>query len=114
MATFLVPKGVCKEMDGMISQFWWGSKQDGSCKMALKSWTSMCLPKRCGGLGFRRFSDINKALLAKLGWYVVKGGENMWTSKLRNKYLKEKPFFECMAKRGDSFVWKGIFIPKSW
>lgn len=93
MATFLVSKGVFNEMDAMVRSFWWGSRKDGNCRMALKSWNSMCLPKTSGGLGFKRFSDINKALLGKLGWYLARGEENMWTTVFRHKYLKEKSFF---------------------
>lgn len=40
MATFLVPKRVCDEMDAMVMSFWWGSKKDGNHGMALKSWKS--------------------------------------------------------------------------
>lgn len=82
MATFLVPKGVCKEMDAIIRRFWWCSKE-GSRGMALKSWKAICLPKDRGGLGFRKFMDINRALLAKLGWSLARGEKNLWTDLFR-------------------------------
>lgn len=73
MATFLVLKGVCNEMNAMVKHFWWGSRKDYNCGIAIKSWNSMCLPKTSGGLDFRRFTDINKAMLAKLGWLLGRG-----------------------------------------
>lgn len=34
--------------------------------MAFKAWDKICKSKRLGGLGFRRFEDINMSLLAKM------------------------------------------------
>lgn len=39
--------------------------------MALVRWDKLCEMKECGRLGFKRFEDINSALLAKLTWDVA-------------------------------------------
>lgn len=80
--------------------------------MALKSWNSMCLPKANGRLGFYHFFDLNKALLTKLRWKVALEDDNLWAATMQHKYLRNKMFFECKAKQGDSFVWKGILSTK--
>lgn len=46
--------------------------------LCLKSWSALCQPKAFGALGFRRMEDMNKALLAKLGWKVLAEPESRW------------------------------------
>jgi hypothetical protein len=45
-------------------------------------------PKSIGGLGMSSMATQNKALLAKLGWKLMKGEDLHWTNALKNKYLK--------------------------
>lgn len=75
---------------------------------AIKYWDSICQHKRFGGLGFRKFEDINLALLAKLGWKIASGVESLWTTMLRKKYMKNGSFLGCKAKPGDSYGWRSI------
>ena len=37
MSYFLILKGLCKEIEGMIRKFWWGQRQEES-KIAWVSW----------------------------------------------------------------------------
>ena len=48
----------------MVRDFWWGH-DNGTRKMHLIKWNKICNPKSKGGLGFKRFSDFNKAMPAK-------------------------------------------------
>lgn len=59
------------------------------------------MPKWKGGLGFKKFEDINKALLSKLTWKVVKREEHLWAILLRFKYLNVYSFFRCQVKMKD-------------
>lgn len=63
---------------------------------------------------FKRFSDINTALLAKLAWKIASEEESMWTQILASKYLRGQSFFQHQLKPGDSNVWKGIVSARSW
>ncbi|XP_015873962.1 uncharacterized mitochondrial protein AtMg00310-like [Ziziphus jujuba] len=99
-------------MDALIKCFWWGAKASRSHYLAFKSWGSLCQPKKAGGLGFRKFKDINIALLTKLGWKLAKGEESLWTRLLKAKYLKNKTFFGCKFKAGNFYVWKSILCSK--
>lgn len=108
MTTFKVPKEVCKDMDALVRKFWWGGKKDSNRYLALKKWSSICLPREKGGLRFYKFEDINSALLAKLGWNLVKGHIELWTYLLKAIYLSGMSFFKCDAKRWDSLAWKNI------
>ncbi|XP_065624225.1 receptor-like protein 31 [Quercus suber] len=84
-------------MDAAIRNFWWGHDSN-SRKLHLVGWDGICNAKEKGGLGFRKFSTLNQAMLAK----QVQGGfqsgpdsqgkqkiqtEDTWLqSKLANSY----------------------------
>lgn len=40
--------------------------------MTLIKWEAVCTPKR-GGLRIRRIKMFNKALVAKMGWFLLEG-----------------------------------------
>ena len=71
MSTFEVPKFFCENLDAVTRRFWWNPKTPSGRFLAWKSWDALCLPKKDGGLGFRKNKNFNKALLAKLAWMVV-------------------------------------------
>jgi len=71
MSIEIAPTQVCQRLDSIARKFWWGVDQGKSHFLTLKSRESLCKPKRLGGLGFRNFSDMNKSLVAKLGWSIL-------------------------------------------
>jgi hypothetical protein len=52
MSVFLLPKALCREIQGMMQCFWWGHKENTS-KIHWMSWERMGQSKAKGGLGFR-------------------------------------------------------------
>nr|XP_024930509.2 uncharacterized mitochondrial protein AtMg00310-like [Ziziphus jujuba var. spinosa] len=108
MATFHLPLDLCEDLDGLVRRFWWESKSKATGYLALKSLNDICKPKELGGLGFRKFKDLNVALLAKLNWKLASGEECLWTRLMKVKYLKNDSFFSYKLKKGTSWVWKGI------
>lgn len=92
MSTFHFPTSLCNDLDALIQKFWWGPGNSNRF-LALKALRDICKPKDKGGLGLRRFTDINSAPLAKLGWKVATGEDNLWTRMLKAKYLKNHSFF---------------------
>lgn len=62
MSCFKLPTGLCKDISGLIRQFWWGFS---SAKRGIywKSWDKMCRAKEVGGLGFRYFEIFNQVML---------------------------------------------------
>jgi hypothetical protein len=62
MACFRLPRGLCKHIDGLLRDFWWGSKE-GKQKTCWVAWDDMSMPKGLGVLGFRNIELFNLALL---------------------------------------------------
>lgn len=108
MSTFQIPKGICNYLDAMVRRFWWGAKPGSKRFLALKSWRTICQSKEVGGLGFKKFQDVNLALLSKLGWFIAKGEIRLLVDVMRMKYLNGRSFFLGEWRKGDSLVWKAI------
>ena len=64
ISVFLIPKGLCSEINSLMQKFWWGnySKEKGIYWL---SWNHMGVPKADGGMGFYDFQSFNKALFHK-------------------------------------------------
>ena len=104
MSSHKLPSSICKAMDSMSAWFWWRGEVENSRCLALKRWDHLCQPKPHGGLGFRRFEDINQALLTKLAWEMARNGEKKWTRTMRTKYYQESSFWSTPHKSKDSAV----------
>ncbi|KAL5569345.1 hypothetical protein UlMin_025920 [Ulmus minor] len=108
MQSTCLPRSICSKMDSKVRQFWWGSRSDSSRALCLRSWSAICAPKALGGLGFRRFADMNKALLCKWAWDIICGKGSLCLSLLRAKYLRLSDFLASHSAAGDSNFWKGV------
>lgn len=67
----------------------------------LVSGYKICGPKCDGGLGIKKFQDINAAKLGKLGWKILKDPDNLWVKVVSVKYLTKKNFME-VRKAGNA------------
>ncbi|KAL3813124.1 hypothetical protein ACJIZ3_014392 [Penstemon smallii] len=108
MSTFLLPISICDMLDKIARKFWWGENERGN-SFYLRCWSSLCLPKACGGLGFRKSVDFNRAHIAKLGWHCANKDNSLWVKLLDAKYLKGASFFDPIQPPKDaSWVWSDI------
>ncbi|KAF5464321.1 hypothetical protein F2P56_014405 [Juglans regia] len=64
MSCFKIPRGFCKELEGMIARFWWGQRGQEK-RIHWLNWRKMCQSKFMGGLGFRDLEVFNISLLAR-------------------------------------------------
>lgn len=108
MANYVLPKAICSQLDSMMMQFWWDFPNDTHHHLCLKSWVSICRPKRDGGLGLKLVEDHNKALIVKMGWQILNNPEKMWVQIIHAKYMKSKFIWDCPVSVGASWFWRGI------
>lgn len=85
MSTILLLKSTLEQLDRVSRTFLWGGTLEKR-KHHLVAWKRICLPKSEGGLGVRSSLEMNKALLAKLGWRVLHDKVSLWARVLRSKY----------------------------
>uniref|UniRef100_A0A803NJK8 Reverse transcriptase n=1 Tax=Cannabis sativa TaxID=3483 RepID=A0A803NJK8_CANSA len=109
MSSFLLPKVLCRELDQVIRKFWWIGGGDKDRYLALVEWDALCLPVDRGGLNFKKFEDINLALLTKLGWKLASGESSLWCTAFKEKYwgMSFHSFWSFMLPRNASFGARG-------
>lgn len=85
MSTILLPKTTITAMDKISRNFLRGITQTQR-KQHLIAWKCVCRPKKDGGLGLQKAQNMNKALLAKVGWHLIQDNNSLWARVLRSKY----------------------------
>lgn len=85
MSVISMPQALLNDLDKVSRSFLWGSTREKR-KQHLIAWKRVCMPKKEGGLGIKRARDMNKALLAKLGWRLLHDHISLWARVLRKKY----------------------------
>ena len=76
MSIFLIPKGLCAEINSMMEKFWWGHQENDS-HIHWMRWGQLRLSKDRGGFGFRDLVSFNKVLLAKQCWCLFQSPESL-------------------------------------
>jgi hypothetical protein len=112
MSSYLIPKGLCKKIDSMMSRFWWGSNVDKK-KIHWISWKKTCRQKRAGGMGFRDLQAFNAALLAKQGWRILTKPHSLMAKALKAKYFPQQQFLQAKMGSRPSYSWQSIY-KASW
>ncbi|XP_062074097.1 uncharacterized protein LOC133778243 [Humulus lupulus] len=107
MNIFLLPQSIVKEVDKIFLWFLWGNNGTRS-NFHLTPWSSVCLPKRFGGLGFGEGTKWNKAMLAKYIWAINHQPETLWVKWVNTVYLKGQSFWQYHLKADTSWYWRKI------
>ena len=77
MGCFLLLKGLLKDLEGMMSKFWWGQKMQER-KVHWLNWSKLCMPKSMRGIGFWELHSFNLTMLAKEGWRLMKNTHSLF------------------------------------
>ncbi|XP_027086667.1 uncharacterized protein [Coffea arabica] len=64
MSCFKLPKKICKEINAVMANYWWG-EANGKNKLHWRSWSKISLDRKDGGLGFKDLATFNASLLDK-------------------------------------------------
>ncbi|KAL6217369.1 hypothetical protein ACLB2K_010586 [Fragaria x ananassa] len=86
MSCFMFPKKICEEINAAMGNFWCGSSDHGN-KVHQKGWSSLCIPKQDGGLGFKDLNHYNITLLAKQCWHILPQPYSLWVKVWQEKWL---------------------------
>ena len=81
----MLPHSTLDRLDRLARNFLWGSSSDRR-KLHLVAWDKVCQQKNEGGLGIWRSKEMNKALIAKVGWRVMNNEHSLWAQVVRKKY----------------------------
>jgi hypothetical protein len=84
-SVFRLQDGVCKIMEQIIRNFWWGAK-NGKRKTHWVAWGNLTLLKDKGGIGFRDLRKFNQALLARQAFRLLEMPNSLCAQVLKVKY----------------------------
>ena len=106
MSTISLPVSTLKKLDSLSRSFVLGSGQH------LVSWDKVCRPKSDGGLGIRGSRDMNKALIAKVGWRLLQDTESLWARVIRCKYAVGNihNVSWMAARKNGSSTWRSVAL----
>jgi hypothetical protein len=107
MSNFLLPKGLCDQMESQICNFWWGSNVDKK-KIHWVNWKKTCKAKSKGGIGFKDLRAFNEALLAKQGWRLTTNPDSLVAKIFKAKYYPNSDFLSAKHTQNSSFSWQSI------
>lgn len=107
MPCFRIPSTINKEIENMISNFWWGGNVQGK-KIWWKNWKSLIKPKNKGGLGFRDLTILNKALLAKQVWRFIVNPNSLTAKVFKAWYYTHMNVMEAPLGSNPSYIWRSM------
>ncbi|OMO67876.1 reverse transcriptase [Corchorus capsularis] len=107
MSVFKFPQTFLHELNMAVANYWWGK---GSERRSIhwKNWSSLCISKLDGGLGFRDFEAFNLALLAKQCWRLMHNQQSLCFRLLKAKYINNSNFLQANLRTNPSFVWRSL------
>ena len=108
MSCFKLLDNLCEHIEGMISKFWWGSKQYER-KIHWIAWKDLCKEKKEGGMSFKTLKDFNLAMLAKQGWRILHHEESLLALCLKSRYFPRCNFLQANLGFNPSFTLRSIF-----
>lgn len=107
MTCFLFPKKACKDIDSLVSKFWWGQTEEKGV-IHWKSWSKLTDMKSKGGMGFKDLLCFNKAMLAKTAWRLLNHPEDLWCRILKGVYFPKGNFLQARKGRHASWGWASL------
>ena len=111
LSLFPLPMEVARRLEQLQRDFLWGGMGDEP-KFHLVNWHQICSPIQYGGLGIRRLSVFNKALLGKWLWrYAVESGA-LWRQVVDSKYGSQWGGWcsNWVSEPHGVGLWKGIRV----
>ena len=105
LSLFTIPTHEANKIEKLQRDFLWGDS-----KTHLVGWDKICAPIANGGLGIRKLTTFNKALLGKWLWRFGKEEDRLWRRVVASKYEEECGVWTFKLGRGahGCGLWRGI------
>ncbi|KAG6687414.1 hypothetical protein I3842_11G070100 [Carya illinoinensis] len=108
MSCFKLPESLCKELENMMTKFWWGQRKEEN-KIRWVSWSKMCATKQNEGKGFKDLHSFNMALLEKQAWKIMNETSSLLHRIYKSKYFLNSSIQEAQLGNAPSYAWRGIW-----
>ncbi|XP_060972143.1 uncharacterized protein LOC133038110 [Cannabis sativa] len=108
MSVFLIPQEVTRDIEGLMSKFWWQSSNNSPKGIYWMSWKKLCKHKSKGGMGFRNLRSFNLALLEKQGCRLLTKPEMLVSRIFKARYYPRGTFFTAEIGNNPSYVWRSV------
>ena len=108
MSCFKLPVTLCNDIEQLIRKFWWGHRGNQR-KIHWSKWSTLCLPKDLGCMGFKELQKFNDAMLAKQVWRLLENKKTLFHRFSRKFFFPNGNIFTAKEGNG-SFAWKSILI----
>ena len=92
MSYFKLPVTLCNDIEQLIRKFWWGHRGNQR-KIHWSKWSTLCLPKDLGCMGFKELQKFNDALLAKQVWRLMTNEDSLFGSSSNQSSSHKERFF---------------------
>jgi hypothetical protein len=93
--------GTHRNMDNIRARFFRGA--GGEFKYHMMKWSTVCRPKKFGGLGAINSLILNECLMSKWIWKLYHDKDGLWARLLRVKYMRDGDFYKSKSNGGSRF-----------
>ena len=113
LSLFRMPVSICSRLEKIQREFLWSG---GSLvkKIHLVNLKTVCTEKKKGGLGLRRFSILNKALMCKWCWRFANERDSLWRKVICSKFGEDYGGWSSGDIKGGFGVGLWKEIRKEW
>ncbi|KAM6549548.1 hypothetical protein CsatB_021224 [Cannabis sativa] len=109
MSVFLLPLEITRDMEKVMTKFWWQSSNKNGKGIHWLSWDRLCTHKDKGGMGFRHLRDFNLAMLGKQGWRLVVRPHSLVAKIFKARYFPNDSYLSASLGNNPSFVWRSVW-----
>ncbi|KAH9670971.1 reverse transcriptase domain-containing protein [Citrus sinensis] len=112
ISVYLLPKDLCRELEGMMNSYWWRNNHSSGKGINWMKWKYLCNPKGHGGLRFKQLHSFNIALLRKQVWHILTRPESLMSKVLKARYFPRTSVLKASLGHNPSFVWRSMLAAK--